>query len=31
LLPTYLKTVLQFDIKQNGWLSAFPYLLMWII
>ncbi|XP_035701990.1 putative inorganic phosphate cotransporter [Folsomia candida] len=30
-LPTYLSTVLQFDIKDNSWLSAFPHLVMWIV
>ncbi|KAE8737182.1 hypothetical protein FOCC_FOCC017357 [Frankliniella occidentalis] len=29
-LPTYMKQVLHFTIKQNGLLSALPYLAMWI-
>jgi len=29
-LPSYLKSVLHFDIKQNSWLSALPYIMMWI-
>nr|CAD7267894.1 unnamed protein product [Timema shepardi] len=29
-LPTFMKQVLRFDIKQNGTLSALPYLAMWI-
>ncbi|CAL8095520.1 unnamed protein product [Orchesella dallaii] len=30
-LPTYLKNMLHFDIRQNSWLSALPYLVMWIL
>lgn len=29
-LPTYMKQVLRFSIKENGFLSALPYLAMWI-
>ncbi|CAH0547931.1 unnamed protein product [Brassicogethes aeneus] len=29
-LPTYMKQVLHFSIKDNGILSALPYLAMWI-
>ncbi|XP_046451173.1 putative inorganic phosphate cotransporter [Daphnia pulex] len=29
-LPTYMKTVLHFDLKANGALSALPYLAMWL-
>ncbi|XP_065162158.1 putative inorganic phosphate cotransporter isoform X2 [Atheta coriaria] len=29
-LPTYMKQVLRYDIKENGTLSALPYLAMWI-
>ncbi|XP_067010645.2 putative inorganic phosphate cotransporter isoform X2 [Anabrus simplex] len=29
-LPTFMKQVLLFDIKQNGTLSALPYLAMWL-
>ncbi|XP_052131914.1 putative inorganic phosphate cotransporter [Frankliniella occidentalis] len=29
-LPTFMKQVLHFDIKQNGTASALPYLAMWI-
>jgi len=29
-LPTYLKTILQFDISKSGFVSALPYLIMWI-
>jgi len=28
-LPTYMKQVLHFSIKDNGFLSALPYLAMW--
>ncbi|CAG7834263.1 unnamed protein product [Allacma fusca] len=28
-LPTYMKTVLHFNIKTNSWLSALPYLISW--
>lgn len=30
-LPTYMKTVLHFDLKSNSLLSALPYLVMWIL
>jgi len=30
-LPTYMKTVLHFDLKSNSLLSALPYLAMWIL
>ncbi|KAL5014023.1 hypothetical protein ScPMuIL_008293 [Solemya velum] len=30
-LPTYMKEILKFDIKQNGFMSALPYLLCWIV
>ncbi|KAL1140617.1 hypothetical protein AAG570_000547 [Ranatra chinensis] len=29
-LPTFMKQVLRFNIKENGLLSALPYLAMWI-
>lgn len=29
-LPTYMKQVLRFSIKENGTLSALPYLAMWL-
>jgi MFS transporter, ACS family, solute carrier family 17 (sodium-dependent inorganic phosphate cotransporter), member 5 len=29
-LPTYMKQILRFSIKENGILSAVPYLGMWI-
>ncbi|XP_055703598.1 putative inorganic phosphate cotransporter isoform X1 [Phlebotomus papatasi] len=29
-LPTYMKQVLRFSIKENGILSALPYLAMWL-
>lgn len=29
-LPTYMKQILHFSIKDNGFLSALPYLAMWI-
>jgi ACS family sodium-dependent inorganic phosphate cotransporter-like MFS transporter 5 len=29
-LPTYMKQVLHFSIKDNGFLSALPYLAMWL-
>ncbi|CRK89117.1 CLUMA_CG002510, isoform A [Clunio marinus] len=29
-LPTYMKQVLRFSIKENGFLSSVPYLGMWI-
>ncbi|XP_020292966.1 putative inorganic phosphate cotransporter isoform X2 [Pseudomyrmex gracilis] len=29
-LPTFMKQILHFDIKQNGFFSALPYLAMWI-
>lgn len=28
-LPTYMKEVLKFDIKSNGFLSSIPYVLFW--
>lgn len=31
LLPTYLKTALHFDIKQNSLINAFPSLVQWIV
>ncbi|XP_051880359.1 sialin isoform X2 [Pristis pectinata] len=31
LLPTYMEEILQFDIKENGFLSALPYLFCWIM
>jgi len=30
-LPTYMKTVLNFDLNTNGLLSALPYLVKWIL
>ncbi|CAL8124169.1 unnamed protein product [Orchesella dallaii] len=30
-LPTFMDDVLHFDIKQNAYLSALPYFLMWIV
>jgi len=30
-MPTYMKTVLGFDIKSNGVLSALPYFVMAIL
>ncbi|KAJ8672811.1 hypothetical protein QAD02_004071 [Eretmocerus hayati] len=30
-LPTYMKYVLNFDISQNGGISALPYLAMWLM
>ncbi|KAG8235197.1 hypothetical protein J437_LFUL015291 [Ladona fulva] len=29
-MPTYMGSILNFDIKKNGSLSAVPYLVMWI-
>ncbi|XP_042237536.1 sialin-like isoform X3 [Homarus americanus] len=29
-LPTYLKNIQHYDMKQNGILSALPYLVMWL-
>ncbi|XP_066258483.1 putative inorganic phosphate cotransporter isoform X1 [Euwallacea similis] len=29
-LPTYMKQVLHFSLKDNGFLSAMPYLAMWL-
>ncbi|XP_064100173.1 putative inorganic phosphate cotransporter [Macrobrachium nipponense] len=29
-LPTYLKNIQHYDMKQNGVVSAMPYLLMWL-
>uniref|UniRef100_UPI00358F4804 sialin-like isoform X1 n=2 Tax=Myxine glutinosa TaxID=7769 RepID=UPI00358F4804 len=31
MLPTYMDSVLHFNIKQNGLLSALPYLLGWLM
>ncbi|XP_014212270.1 putative inorganic phosphate cotransporter isoform X2 [Copidosoma floridanum] len=30
-LPTYMKSVLGFDISQSGGISALPYLAMWVM
>ncbi|XP_005090718.1 uncharacterized transporter slc-17.2 [Aplysia californica] len=30
-IPTYMKEVLHFDIKKNGFLSAVPYLCFWCV
>lgn len=30
-IPSYMKDVLKFDIKQNSLLSAMPYLVMWLL
>jgi len=30
-LPTYLKTVLHFDLKGNSILSALPYFVQWVV
>lgn len=30
-LPTYMKEVLNFDIKSNGGLSALPYIVFWLV
>jgi predicted MFS family arabinose efflux permease len=30
-LPTYMKQILHFDIKENSLLSAVPYLAMWFM
>ena len=30
-MPSYMKNVLDFDIKKNALLSALPYLVMWIL
>ncbi|KAK9881225.1 hypothetical protein WA026_015338 [Henosepilachna vigintioctopunctata] len=30
-LPTYMKEVLRFNVKDNGLLSSIPYLVMWIV
>lgn len=30
-IPTYLKEVLHFDIKENGFLSAVPYIGFWLV
>ncbi|XP_012254703.2 putative inorganic phosphate cotransporter [Athalia rosae] len=30
-IPTYLHSILDFDIKQNGLISALPYAVMWIL
>ncbi|XP_067840264.1 sialin isoform X2 [Heptranchias perlo] len=31
LLPTYMEEILQFDIRENGFLSALPYLFCWMV
>ncbi|XP_048453235.1 sialin isoform X1 [Rhincodon typus] len=31
LLPTYMEEILQFDIKENGFLSALPYFFCWMV
>lgn len=30
-LPKYMSDVLRFSISQNGFYSALPYLVMWIV
>lgn len=30
-LPTYLKEVLRFNVKENGLLSSIPYIVMWMV
>ncbi|KAK3788190.1 hypothetical protein RRG08_020896 [Elysia crispata] len=30
-LPKYMKSILKFDMKENGLLSALPYLVLWIM
>ncbi|KAK3802945.1 hypothetical protein RRG08_051701 [Elysia crispata] len=30
-LPTYMKEILKFDIKTNGYLSAIPYACSWVV
>lgn len=30
-LPTYLKEVLRFNVKENGLLSSIPYIVMWVV
>ncbi|KOX74622.1 Putative inorganic phosphate cotransporter [Melipona quadrifasciata] len=30
-LPTYMNDILKFNLKENGWVSALPYLVMWIL
>jgi len=30
-LPTYLNEILHFNLKENGFLSALPYVCMWIV
>uniref|UniRef100_A0A2C9K193 Major facilitator superfamily (MFS) profile domain-containing protein n=1 Tax=Biomphalaria glabrata TaxID=6526 RepID=A0A2C9K193_BIOGL len=30
-MPTYIKEVLHFDIKKNGFLSSVPYLAVWVV
>ncbi|XP_015524838.1 putative inorganic phosphate cotransporter isoform X1 [Neodiprion lecontei] len=30
-IPTYLHAILDFNIKENGLISALPYLVMWIL
>ncbi|CAG7714151.1 unnamed protein product, partial [Allacma fusca] len=29
-LPIYMKHILNYDLQSNGFLSALPYLCMWI-
>ncbi|XP_025090955.1 sialin-like [Pomacea canaliculata] len=29
-LPTYLKKILHYDVKEEGFLSAVPYLMLWV-
>uniref|UniRef100_A0A0B7A1X2 Sialin n=1 Tax=Arion vulgaris TaxID=1028688 RepID=A0A0B7A1X2_9EUPU len=30
-LPTYMKNILKFDMKENGLLSAIPYAVCWVV
>ncbi|CAH1716905.1 putative inorganic phosphate cotransporter [Aphis gossypii] len=30
-MPTYINYILKFNIKSNGFLSAMPYLVMWVL
>nr|XP_006819872.1 PREDICTED: sialin-like isoform X2 [Saccoglossus kowalevskii] len=30
-LPTYMKQILGFDLSENGFLSAIPYLMLWLV
>ncbi|KAJ8679911.1 hypothetical protein QAD02_015698 [Eretmocerus hayati] len=30
-IPTYMSKILKYDIKDNGFLSALPYLAMWLL